>query len=385
MADDFLSDMMKLEDTSIKQSVEEGDSKTSSKSKEEYVLSDREKGDVVKAWKEGIDDLKKIIEAACGAGYDGRSHQGLAVKRFLAEMNMEARPAQVFKKRVAPVLTEENREFIANNATEMKPLEMVRIIFRNPSISPLNAEFKLVKEYYDSLDNKLKAQTPDEDVKEYTPPKTEINAIARVNKYAYQAYDPEKLTPRHKEALVRMIKYMHTHRFLSEIRNLQKNSERVLFESSFVRFIYDKPDLTEEEIDLYLNQCSDVVSYQRMREEDSALCQARDEEMATNNKIPMALVEAIGKLRSDMDANFKRQKSNLNDLNGRRRDRLDKIGSNNESVLKLIEAFRDEQQRGRILKIMQKRKEDVKNEVERLETLEDLKFSLFGATREELL
>ena len=350
----------------------------------ETTLTDDEKKSVIDSWNSGISDLKTIIQKACGDGVDGRSFKGKAVKAYLAQQNLKARPSQVYAKREAIELTEANKEFIANNAANMKPLEITRVLFDDGMLSPLSLEFRKVKEYYDTLDGKVKALSDDENTGDYNPPRNEAQALARVNRYVLDGMDATKLTPRNRECIQKMIRFMHTHRFIFEMNLLPKKSERELFESSFVRFIYDKPDLTEEEIDLYLNQCSDIVGYQRMQAELVMLIDARQNMMEVDQKMPMALVDAIGKLRSDMDDNFKRQKNTLNDLNGKRSSRLDKINSSSESVIKLIEAFRDETQRQHIIRVLENRKNAVESEIKRLETVEDLHFHLYGAAKEEV-
>ncbi len=350
------------------------------------VLTADEKQKAIDAWNGGVSDLKTLITTACGPGFDGRSKKGMAIKKFLADQNMKARPAQVYLKKTGQIeLTEDNKEFIAMNASSMKPLEITKLVFDDGMLTPLSAEFRVVKAYYDSLDLKVKAQSEDENVKDYNPPKTETQALSRINRYVFEAIDVTKVTPRHRECISKLIRFMHTHRYLFEINNLPLTSERELFESSFVRFVHDKPDLTEEEIDLYLNQCSDIVSYQRMQKELVFLNEAAKTTMEVDQKVPMALVEAVGKLRGDMNDNFKRQKATLNDLNGKRANRLDKLNTNSDTVLKLVEAFRSEEGRHLVAQMAELRKQELVNEVKRLETMDDLKFQLWGLSAREAI
>lgn len=378
-ADDFVASVTNAPDTNTDDPF--GDAPAP---KDNEILSADEKRKAIDAWNSGVSDLKALIQAACGDGYDGRSKKGMAIKKFLADQNLKARPAQVYvKKSNQVVLSEANKEFIANNAGAMKPLEMTKAIFDDGMLTPLSSEFRVVKEYYDSLDNKVKAQSDDENVKDYNPPKNETQALARINRYVFEALDPTRLTKHNKDCIQKLIRFMHTHRYLFQMNSLKLNSERELFESSFVRFVYDKPDLTEEEIDLYINQCSDLIEWERMNKEMIELTEASRATREEEQKIPMALVEAIGKLGGRMDENRKRQKATLNDLNGKRANRLDKIQSNSESVLKLVEACLEEQSRIRVLALMEKRKDEVRKEADRLEGLDDLEFQLFGGTKEE--
>ena len=52
---------------------------------------------------------------------------------------------------------------------------------------------------------------------------------------------------------------MHTFRFNHQINNYETQNDRDLFESSFIRYTYDKPDLTQEEVDQYIVLSSEVV------------------------------------------------------------------------------------------------------------------------------
>lgn len=372
--------MSKTNDSSKKDALAE------SKPKEDnYILSDIEKLSIDDAWNQGVDTLKEIIKLTFKGELDGRSKQGMAVKEYLASQNKKAVPGQVYQpKKNELSLTEEQKEFIANNAASMKPLEITKTIFNNAELCPLNNEFKIVNAYYKSLDPGVRQDVSDEDLKEYSPPKQEAQAVARVNKYVKDGIKVGQLDSRQREYMTRLIKFMHTHRFLQEIIILKKNSERETFESAFVRFTWDKPDLTEEEIDLYLNYCSDAVRYARMKEEEIELKEFKDQMMAEDGKIPMAIVESLNKLRSDIDEVGKKQEKTLHSLNGKRSDRLEKIREDNSSILSVIEAFRVEEKRKRFIDVIEARKVSVEKEADRLADMDDLIFDLFGASKSEL-
>ncbi len=353
-------------------------------------LSDSEKDLIIATWNSGATSLKEIIQKACGPEIDGRSKKGIAVKDFLASRNLKARPAQVYSKKTdALQLTDSQKEFIANNATNMKIMEMTKTIFDNINLGSFSTEFRVVKDYYDGLDASVKtADNDDIDIKEYNPPRIEIQAIARINKYVLGGIDTESVTPKQRECVQKLIRYMHTFRFLFEMKNLSKKSEREMFESSFVRYCWDKPDLTEEDIDLYLNLCSEQILYERMKKELIFLTEQRDIEMQSHDgqagRLPMAIVESIGKLRGDLDASSKKQEKTLQGLNGRRDKRIEKLNGENLSLLSLVEAVRDADKRRRIAEVFEIRNSKVKQEAERLEELGEDVFEIFGATKMEL-
>lgn len=350
------------------------------------VLTDSQKKTIDAEWRGGATSLKHIVQVVF-PGKDGRSDEGKAVKKYLATSNRKAQPAHIYvKKSDSIVLDDDQKDFIASSAsTGTKTIQITRDLYNDQNLTSLSSEFRAVKTYYDTLDPKVRGGVDkDDNISDYNPPKNEIQAIARVNKYVLDGVDKEKITPKQRESLSKLIKFTHTFRFIHEISVLPKISERELFESSFVRFVWDKPDLTEEEIDLYINLCSDIISYQRMQQELIFLTEQRDIMMSIEQKLPMAIVEAIGKLRGDIDAIGKKQEKTLQALNGKRSDRLDKIQADNASVLTLVDAFRDAEKRKRFIEVVEVRKEKVKKEAERLESIDELVFELFGASKSEL-
>lgn len=345
-----------------------------------YVLSDIEKAKVVEAWDSGATKLKDIVAKACGSQFDLRSSKADAVRDFLTSRG--ASPALPVAPKVV-ILTEDQKATIASMATTTKPLEIARLIFKNQKLTHASLECRVVRECYDSLDIPDKL-SQDESLTSYHPPANESQAINRVNRYVLDAIDVGKPTQRQREGIQKLIRFMRTQRFLQEVGLLKSQGERLLFESSFVRFCHDKPDLTEEEIDLYINVCVDIISYKRMQSELNQLTEARDTAIEDDQKIPMAIVDSIGKLRSDMDDCIKRQQSTLKDLNGKRGDRLKEIHNNNSSILSLIHAFQEKDKRDKILLLIEARKDAVLNEVDRLSTMDGLCVEVLGIHRDEI-
>jgi len=351
-------------------------------------LTDEEKA-IIDEVLEGEDDnleLKIIIQKACGPGIDGRSKKGTAVKDYLATKGIAARPSHVYKKKGdSIVLTEHHQEFIANNAGNMKLLELTRVLFSDNNLSNLSSEFRAVKAYYDTLDGKVKTPENDDiDIKEYYPPKHEAQGVARVNRYVLGGIQLDNVTPKQRECIAKLIRYMHTHRFIFEMESLNKTSERKMLESSFVRYTWDKPDLTEEDIDLYVNLCSEQILYERMKQQLVMWTEEMEMQRQTDGRMPMAMVEAINKLRGDIDSTSKKMEKTLQSLNGRRDKRLEKINSDNLSLLSLVEAVRDVEKRKRLAEVFSIRKEKIKNEANRLEGLGEDVFEIFGASKVEL-
>lgn len=356
-------------------------------------LTPAEKQKILDCWNGGSTKLKDIIETACGPGVDLRSKKGKLVQQFIASRTLSKVAPSTGSDNVARIdlmeLSESQKESIRVLACSARPLEIARVIYSEPNLSNLSSEYKLVKSFYDILPPDLKL---DKDVKleEYAPPRTERQTYNCINKFCGEPIEIDRVTAKQEEQGKKLRKFLQTHRFLFEINNYSKAVERILFESSFVRFTWDKPDLTEEEIDLYINYCADMVSSYRMQKELDELITLRDELMRGDGdggaqKFPQALLEAIGTLRGDINANAKRRETLLKDLNGKRSDRLNQLNDTNASILNLVEAFRDAAKRKLFLEVLEARKEAVKKEGTRLESVDSLHFELFGGSQDELL
>ena len=104
----------------------------------------------------------------------------------------------------------------------MKPMEMARMVFEDPNISALDLRYKVLLEFLGTINNKVKYSdvTNEEAIVEggYSPPKSEARALVRVNKYVHNGIDKEKITAKIKKNLSTLIGYMHTFRFLHQMR-----------------------------------------------------------------------------------------------------------------------------------------------------------------------
>src|SRR5581483_6292583 len=193
---------------------------------------------------------------------DGRDAEGRAVKKALAKRSLRAKPAQEYETKSDKIeLSEAHKIYITNNAKTMNALDMARIIFANPTLTYLNSETRAVNEYLKTLDPKVIYapeninDIPDEP---YKPPKTLEQVIKRVNQYiAFPEKD--KCNAVQKKCMDVLISYLHTFRFLQQMNTYESETDRKLCEDSFIRGVYDKPDLEQEEVNQYIEYANQVV------------------------------------------------------------------------------------------------------------------------------
>jgi|TARA_B100000085_G_scaffold283160_1_gene313172 hypothetical protein len=355
-------------------------------------LTEEQQANILKAWNDSDDPpaLLELIRAAYpNENYDGRTKEGRAVKKFLASRQIVADGAHVYKPKNKVELTEEQKEYTSNNVSVMSAVEIARIIFNDNSLSNLNQESRAVADYINTLDNKVIYSDPTSDVPqspEYKPPKTALRMTQRVNKYVHEGLEEGNLKAVEKKGIEALIGYLHTFRFLHQINNYENQNDRDLFESSFIRYTYDKPDLTQEEVDQYIVLSTEVVIAANIQRRKEHLTQLLDNTVEdTDGRASMSLVEVIGKIETEYNQSVNRQQKLLGDLKEKRSDRLSKQVKENASILNLVQMWKEEESRKKMIHLAELRKQVIKEEVERLSSMDEIKCRIMGLSEDEAL
>jgi hypothetical protein len=268
----------------------------------------------------------------------------------------------------------------------MTAVDLARSLFNNYTLSNLSIESRSVEEYLNTLPKQVKAiQTEEELQGDYKPPKNQERAMVRVNKYVLDGIDKDKISAKQKKELTSLISYLHTYRFLHQIGTYADPVDRELFESSFIRYAYDKSDLTQEEVDQYIILATEVVISSNIQQTIQTLQEQINMEMDSGQKIPMVLVEAVTSARTEYNQCVGRQQKLLNDLKVKRSERMQKQVKDNASILNLVLMWKDEESRNEMLKMADMRREVLKDEIGRLSSMDDIKARIFGLTEEEVL
>jgi len=353
------------------------------------LLSEEQKKKIIELWNsrpENPPSLLEIIrEAFPDKEIDGRSKEGRAVKRFLATRKIKAKGAHEYTPKDVS-LSEEQKEYITNNAYTMRAVEIARVLFGDDKINNLNAETKVVNEFLKTLSPRdLYADPNDVPENEYKPPRTQAAAILRVNKYVLDAIDKSKILPKQKKEMEALIGYLNTYRFLHQINTYPTENDRELFESSFIRYTYDKSDLTQEEVDQYIVLSMEVVISANIQATIQVIQRQIDTEVESGGKIPMALIEANNTARTEYNQCVTRQTKLLADLKEKRSARLSKQVKANASILNLVEMWKDEESRKKMLQLAELRKHALSTEIEKLETMDEMKCKILGIDKDEVL
>lgn len=227
-----------------------------------------EKIELTEEHKEFIDkNYKKISnlnELTCavfmGEGLDGRTKEGRAVREYLAEKDYKYKTTK--KKKVpAVILSKDHKEFILENADgTMKAFDIAKLLFSEKDITPLSKETIVIADF-------LKKQVPEKTNptdtavgEKYKPAKSFDDILKLVNKATNQELDASKMQMQVKKGIEALMKFLNSPRLIQTVGNYTSKQDRALFEAEFIRATWDKPDLTSDELNLYINVCIDYIN-----------------------------------------------------------------------------------------------------------------------------
>lgn len=362
---------------------------------EEVKLTKEQEAAILDAWnsceKNNAPSLLELIQDAAGfKGKDGRSKEGRAVKKFLASRKIKARGAHEYQKQSDQVTwTDEEKEFMLNNAEAMRPMEMARYLKKDETIQTLSAETRAVRDFLSSQGVNPGAihEVEEGDSETYKPPKSIDRTITRVNKYVSEQINKDELNSTIRKNVERLMGYLSTYRFCHQINTYRTTTDRELFESSFIRYTNDKSDLTQEEVDQYIVLSTEVVISANIQRRVERLSQLLDEasDDTEGRRISMGLVEAINTAQTEYNQCVSRQSKLLDSLKEKRSARLSKQIKENASILNLVAMWKQEESRKQLIRIAELKKKAVEEEVEKLSSIDEIKAQIMGLTEEEAL
>lgn len=321
---------------------------------------------------------------------DGRTKEGRLIRAFLASKDIAARSLHNYVPKEKIKLTEEQQEYVINNVRTMKGYEIARIVFVNPDLSHVSQEARTINEFVKTIDPNIIPydETQQTAIEEYKPPKTFDKTMHRINEYVLDGIDKSRITAKQKKDIHSLISYLSTYRFNHQINSYENTTAQKLFESSFVRYTYNKNDLTQEEVDQYIVLSGEVVISSNIQRRVERLQQLLDDVTSNDSetaRISMSLVEAINTAQNEYNQCVNRQHKLLGDLREKRSDKLSKKMAGNASILNLVEAWKEEESRKKMINLAQLQKASLEKEVDNLSSMDELKSRILGLSKDEAL
>lgn len=346
----------------------------------------------------GLGELTALVFP--GAKPDGRTTEGKSVQAFLAGMDKRA---DTTKDPVGPLeLTDDQRAMIDSfirSGRVKGSVEMAKLVFPGVVVKNLSREWRAVYAYVNEHypDSFNVTEEPVSDVR-YEAPTRMQELIGLVNTYVMtgdsnrKAYNPATLKPSDERNLKALMAYMRSYTLKYQASSYDKQVDRDLFLSTFIRWTHDKSDLTEMERDQMVSAAAERVTVAQLDREIQDIKKYHESVMAGDITDPtgkikrygMTDVEQISQTRLRHDASKGRLEKLMGGLEEARSKRLTQRDTRNNSILNLFDAWKDDPEwRARCVGLGEREKQEDLEEVKRLAQMKDYIALISGQSEEE--
>jgi hypothetical protein len=409
MIDEIIESKLSGEEVDVSDGFQDSDSEL--EEQKFFDLTDENKAEIRKFFAENSEcDLAELTKKIFGRDdLNGRTREGRAVKRYIAEFHLGK--VRTTTPELGPFkLTEAQVRVLENELVkkDFNAYETAKKVFKNDLIYKSSREVKTIHHYV-SLIKKAAEEKADkikndmevfgvviDDSKykkgqlateEYRPPASPVNTIARVNKYLNLGWKEEKLKKIELKRIQSLMGYLRVFRFKYQINSYSRLEDRELFEDAFIRYTYDKEDLTQEELDQFITLANEVVIAADIQRRIDFLRRSLDDvaQESDGKKISMGLNEAINNAQTEYNQCIGRQEKLYKSLTIHRSKRIEQMKSENASILNLVFAWKQEEYRAKMIALAEKQKESLSEEVEKMSSVEEWKAVIKGLDPREVL
>lgn len=289
-------------------------------------------------------------------------------------------------------LTQANKDYIRMSFGDSSPVEMARVLWNNDSLMPSSREVQVVANFCRTLDPNYRR---DEEMAEgdYQPPKSITQLIYKVNKFAIQSrengrpvYEQGKLSNQDEKQLRYLDMYMTIPLFLSEANKFTRKTDRELYEANFIAHMWNKPEMMTEDVFQYIALCSEIVKKGSIERMAQRLEDRINATLDTDEHFKMAEIELLNSVREKANVSMKKiadlQKTLVDDRAKRDSERIQASAS----MHNLVDAWKKQDERRKLIQASEKLKKlELKDEVDRLSTMDAIKAEFFGLSAEDIL
>ena len=315
---------------------------------------------------------------------DGRTKEGRAVRKYLIENNIDYKTTRR-KPQDKIELNDSQKEFIMQQAQEgMSSLEIAKLIFPEKRVKPLSNEQRTVLAHINEINPDFVPSQDSAAVSDYVPPKSPSRVVKKINDATGLGLDDGKLNRQKQICIEKLQINLSNSRFLKIINNYLNKPDRELFEQEFIRLSWDKPDLTADEINLYLNVCKEVINLEVVSAHLNKLNEMFDV-ADDQTEMTVRLAEIIKAKSQEYHQCETRIENLTKKLQGDRAERMKKNQKDNASFLAIVQMFQEEEERKNMVRMAEMQKKLIKEEAERMEGMAEWKARILGINQDDAI
>lgn len=363
-----------------------------------YELSPEQKTWIRENFKTSM-SLREIVSGALGKEDDGseidvRSHKGRAVREFLASENKEYVTARTRKTDLIKLSDAQKEVIMELNSRGRSTLDIAQNVFGDRTVQ-LSAEHRAVMDYI--KDNSDEVVSRDIEINldrnigsrpnKYQAPQQLSMVISKINKATDANWDESKMNRMELLCAEKLKNRLNNSRFKIIYSSFPDKEDAILFEQEFIRFTYDKADLNQEEIYQYMELTRDSCSLEAQYRHIQILHEEFEASAGSGkqNDMSIRLSTMIKEKEDALNKTKVRVKNAINSLQGDRKERINSKNQSAASFLAIVKAFQEEEERALMIKMAEMQRQAVREEADRLESMEQFKARILGLHKETLV
>lgn len=315
---------------------------------------------------------------------DGRTKQGRLIRSFLIENGIAFKTRRKEKKEDVK-FSDSQKDFILERAKMGdSSLKIAELIYPKKEIKKLGLEQRAVLKYIQEINPDYIPSQDSAALTDYLGPKSPSRIVKKINDATGLSLDESKLNRQYQICVEKLGINLNNSRFLKIINNYLDKSDRELFEQEFTRLTWDKPDLTADEINLYLNVCKEIINLEVISKHLNKLNEMFDV-ADDQNEMTVRLAEIIKAKSGEYHQCENRIENLTKKLQGDRSERMKARTKENASILSIVHLFQEKEERDNMIRIAEMQKQTIKKEAERLEGMAEWKARILGISQDDVI
>ena len=345
-------------------------------------LTDHQKDFILNLFKDDpniINITKKVFN---DDKLDGRSKEGRAVTKFLAENGMKAKTTK-HKKAKDVTLSDDQIERILMMIDDGLNTSQIADLLFDKKVKRLSNEWRAVNEVVNQQEESDKDKGQDSSGN-YIPPQAVSRIIKKINDSTGYGLEEDRMSRNQKHCCDKLRINLSNSRFVAIVNNYNNPRDKELFEQEFVRLTWDKPDLTADEINLYMNVAKEIINLELITghlQKLNDMFESADDQ----DEMTVRLAEIIKAKSSEYHQCESRIENLTKKLQGDRGARLANKQKETASFLSIVQLFQEEEERKNMVRIAEMQKQVIKEEAQRLEGMAAWKARVLGIGIEDVL
>ena len=313
---------------------------------------------------------------------DGRSKEGRSVIKFLAENGLKIQTTKHEKAKEVNLNVDQTEQVIDMAERGMNTSEIADILF-NKRIKRLSNEWRAVNAILSQKEEEPKDGQQDSTYN-YIAPQALSRIIKKINDSTGYGLEENRMSRNQKHCCDKLRINLNNSRFVAIVNNYSSDVDKELFEQEFVRLTWDKPDLTADELNLYMNVAKEIINLELIT---SHLQKLNDmfESADDQDEMTVRLAEIIKAKSAEYHQCETRIENLTKKLQGDRGVRLANKQKETASFLSIVQLFQEEEERKNMVRIAEMQKEIIKEEAKRLEGMAAWKARVLGIGIEDVL